>query len=308
MAYLARVRDGSSGAIADGYWLCQVVAVENEDTAIVPLVSALYAQAAPDFVSENAELKAALAAVSEACAGRGVWVIDRAGDRGELDADLLAAGRAFVVRQKGDRLLLWGWRTIATARLATDCPLSHAPRIVRQENGQEVSCRLDYGCRPVRLPERHPDQAGDPRHPPRHRRQTRVRHPELPPLCPRRRQPRDLRQLAPAPATRRQRPAPAHSRLPLRFLGKVLSDTACPAGTIVGIVSEHRNSDQRIFCRRAVGRHLCSRNETTPRLMNDAAGRRTYGEANKRGAGSHFTPALFSEHTPHARALLQRLG
>ena len=39
MQYLARVRDGSTGAIADGYWLCQVVAVENEDTAIVPLMS-----------------------------------------------------------------------------------------------------------------------------------------------------------------------------------------------------------------------------------------------------------------------------
>jgi len=165
MEYLARVRDGSSGEIADGYWLCQVAdryrvrgqPVENEDTAIVPLVSALYSQAAPDFVSENAELKAAMAAVSEACAGRGVWIIDRGGDRGELYADLLAAGRSFVVRQKGDRHLLWGWRTIETARLAADCPLSHATRIVRQEHGQEVACRLDYGCRPVRLPE-HPDK------------------------------------------------------------------------------------------------------------------------------------------------------
>ena len=158
MQYLARVRDGSTGAIADGYWLCQVVAVENEDTAIVPLMSTLYSQAAPDFVSENAELKAAIAAVSEACDGRGVWVVDRGGDRGELYADLLAAGRSFVIRQNGDRHLHWGLRTLETARLAADCPLSHATRIVRQDNGQEVSCRLDYGCRPVRLPE-HPDQA-----------------------------------------------------------------------------------------------------------------------------------------------------
>jgi hypothetical protein len=57
MEYLARVRDGSTGDIADGYWLCQVIAVENEDTAIVPLYSALYSQAAPDFVSEGARLR-----------------------------------------------------------------------------------------------------------------------------------------------------------------------------------------------------------------------------------------------------------
>ena len=103
MEYLARVRDGSTGTIADGDWLCQVIAVENEDAAIVPLMSTLYSQGAPDFVSENAELKAAMAAVSEACDGRGVWVVDRGGDRGELYADLLAAKRSFVVRQKGDR-------------------------------------------------------------------------------------------------------------------------------------------------------------------------------------------------------------
>ena len=157
MQYLARVRDGSTGAIADGYWLCQVVAVENEDTAIVPLMSTLYSQAAPDFVSENAEMKTAMAAVAEACNGRGVWVVDRGGDRSELYADLLAARRSFVIRQKGDRHLHWGLRTIETARLAADCPLSHATRIVRQENGQEISCRLDYGSRPVRLPE-HPDK------------------------------------------------------------------------------------------------------------------------------------------------------
>ena len=157
MEYLAKVRDGSTGAIADGYWLCQVVAVENEDPAIVPLVRTLYSQAAPDFISENAELKAAMAAVSEACAGRGVWVIDRGGDRGELYADLLAAGRSFVIRQQGNRHLSWGLRTVETAQLAADCPLTHATRIVRQGNGEEISCRLDYGCRPVRLPE-HPDK------------------------------------------------------------------------------------------------------------------------------------------------------
>ena len=157
MQYLARVRDGSSGEIADGYWLCQVIAVENEGNAIVPLHSALYSQRAPDFVSENAELKAAMAVVSEACEQRGVWVIDRGGDRGELYADLLAAGRSFIVRQKGDRHLRWGLRLIETAWLAATCPLSHATRIVRQENGEEVSCRLHYGCRPVRLPE-HPDK------------------------------------------------------------------------------------------------------------------------------------------------------
>ena len=61
-----------------------------------------------------------------------------------------------MIRQKGDRHLRWGLRTIETAQLAADCPLSYATHIVREENGQEVPAACDYGCRPVRLPE-HPD-------------------------------------------------------------------------------------------------------------------------------------------------------
>ncbi|MDH3660162.1 MAG: hypothetical protein OEU92_09055, partial [Alphaproteobacteria bacterium] len=89
MEYLARVRDGSTGSLANGYWLCQVIGVENEDSAVVPLYSALYSQRAPDFQSENEEIKTALSEVSAACGGRGVWVVDRGGDRGELYTPLL---------------------------------------------------------------------------------------------------------------------------------------------------------------------------------------------------------------------------
>jgi hypothetical protein len=156
MEYLARVRDGSEGTIVDGYWLCQVIAVENEDNAIVPLYSALYSQKAPDFVSENAEVKTAMAAVSDACDGRGVWIVDRGGDRGTLYSDLLDSGRSFVIRQKGDRHILWGFRKVETSELAGDCPLYYATNIVREDHGREVVCRLEYGFRPVRLAE-HPD-------------------------------------------------------------------------------------------------------------------------------------------------------
>jgi hypothetical protein len=158
MEYLARVRDGSTGAIADGYWLCQVIGVENEDNAIVPLYTSLYSQHAPAFVSENAEIGAAMAAVSAATAGRGVWVIDRGGDRGEIYGDLLAHGRSFIIRQTGERHLRSGMGKVSTLHLAESCPLFFATHIVREESGREVRRRLDYGFRPVRLPA-HPDKA-----------------------------------------------------------------------------------------------------------------------------------------------------
>ena len=84
MEYLSRVRDGSEGKIADGYWLCQVIGVENEGQEITPLYGELYSSSAKDFVSENREILRALRQVSEAVGQRGIWVIDRGGDRGKL--------------------------------------------------------------------------------------------------------------------------------------------------------------------------------------------------------------------------------
>ncbi len=155
MEYLARVRDGSTGGIANGYWLCQVIGVENEKSAIVPLYSALYSQRAPDFQSENEEIKTAFREVSAACGGRGVWVVDRGGDRGELYTPLLDAGQSFIIRNTGVRHLLSGRGKVETADLAESCPMLYATHIVREEKGKEVGYRLDYGFRPVRLPE-HP--------------------------------------------------------------------------------------------------------------------------------------------------------
>ena len=157
MEHLARVRDGSTGTIADGYWLTHVIGVENEDNAIVPLYAALYSQKAPDFVSENAEILTAVRTVAAACHGRGVWVVDRGGDRGELYAPLIEEGHSFIIRNKGDRHLLTGHSPdseakAATVELAISCPMHYATHIVREEQGQEVSYRLDYGFRRVRLP------------------------------------------------------------------------------------------------------------------------------------------------------------
>lgn len=160
MEHLARVRDGSEGTIADGYWLAHVVGVENEDNAIVPLYASLWSQKAPDFVSENEEILTAVRTVAAACHGRGVWVIDRGGDRGELYAPLIGEGHDFIVRNKGDRHLLIGHSPAveakaATQELAASCPMHFATHIVREGRGQEVAYRLDYGFRPVRLPQ-HP--------------------------------------------------------------------------------------------------------------------------------------------------------
>jgi hypothetical protein len=153
--YLAWVRDGSTGGFANGYWLCQVIAAENEDNAIVPLYSALYSQKARDFQSEKEQIKTAVSKVSAAYGGRGVWVVDRGGDRGELYAPLQDAGQSFIIRNTGQRHVFAGRRKVETAALAAHCPMLYATCIVREEKCREICYRLDYGIRPVCLPE-HP--------------------------------------------------------------------------------------------------------------------------------------------------------
>jgi hypothetical protein len=153
MEYLSRVRDGSEGKIADGYWLCQVIGVENEGNEITPLYGELYSSQAKDFVSENREILRALGKVSGAVGEKGVWVIDRGGDRGKLYEELIPHGLRFIVRQMGDRHLLLGPRRELALQVALDGPLPYQTEIVREVKGQEQVFHLSYGFRAVRLPD-----------------------------------------------------------------------------------------------------------------------------------------------------------
>jgi len=153
MEYLSRVRDGSEGKIADGYWLCQVIGVDNEGNEITPLYGELYSSSAHDFVSENREILRALGKISRAVGGKGIWVMDRGGDRGKLYAELIPQGRRFIIRQMGDRDLLSGPRRESTLQIALDCPLPYQTEIVREVKGQEQVFHLSYGFRVVRLPD-----------------------------------------------------------------------------------------------------------------------------------------------------------
>lgn len=154
MENLARVRDGSAKVLANGYWLMQVIGVANEGQEITPAYGELYSQEADDFVSENEEMLKAINKVSRACDNRGVWVIDRGGDRGKILAEMVPPekGRRFIIRLKGERHLLWRKTKRPALTSALSCPLPYATTIVGQETDQEKVHHLEYGFRSVRLP------------------------------------------------------------------------------------------------------------------------------------------------------------
>jgi hypothetical protein len=154
MEYLARVRDGSKGELSDGYWLCQVVAVECGGQEITPLVNHLWSAEAPDFVSENEEVLRCVAEVSRFTEERGIWVMDRGGDRIRLFDTLLAWDRRFLVRLVGNRDLLWRGRERLASEIAQHTPLPYIEHVTKQNaDGSEKIVELSFGARPVRLPE-----------------------------------------------------------------------------------------------------------------------------------------------------------
>jgi hypothetical protein len=155
MENLAVVRDGSTGELHRGYWLCDVTAAEVNGSEIVPLYQKLFSVEAKDFTSENAEVLAAVDLVRAHTQGRGIWTIDRGGDRKKLLEPLLDRGERFVIRSTGKRTVIDRRRLQGSvAEVAGRCRLRHQARIIKIQDGQEKIHELRYGAEPIHLPGR----------------------------------------------------------------------------------------------------------------------------------------------------------
>jgi Transposase DDE domain len=153
MEYMAKVRDGSEKEEGRGYWTLNVIGAEVGSARVVPLYGRLYSPQAPDWGSENAEITRAIAEVSAATEGRGIWVLDRGGDRGKLFDYLLDKKHRFIIRLRGDRSL--ESPCLQSALLtAQDCPALFVEYVAKEESDQERPLRLEVGYRRVRLPGR----------------------------------------------------------------------------------------------------------------------------------------------------------
>ena len=155
MEHLAPVRDGSTGELHQGYWLCDVTAAEVNGSEIVPLYQKLFSVEAKEFSSENAEILTAVDLIRAHTQGRGIWAMDRGGDRKRLLEPLLDRGERFVIRSTGkrtvvDRRKLQG----SVVEVAGRCRLRHQARIIKIQDGREKTYELRYGAEPIRLPDR----------------------------------------------------------------------------------------------------------------------------------------------------------
>lgn len=113
----------------------------------------LYSQDSPDFKSENSEILKAISLVSHYTDNRGIWVIDRGGDRDTLYRPILKDNQRFIVRMVGTRHLLYRHKSINALELAWWCHCPYKDSVVRTEGGKEKVYEIRYGYIPVRLPE-----------------------------------------------------------------------------------------------------------------------------------------------------------
>jgi hypothetical protein len=75
--------------------------VQGED--LIPLYGELYSQQARDFRSKNSQILGFVDRVRAGVGDRGIWALDRGGDRGILLKGLLKRELRFVVRLVGKR-------------------------------------------------------------------------------------------------------------------------------------------------------------------------------------------------------------
>jgi hypothetical protein len=152
MEYLAKVYDGSSGELHLGYWLCDITGAEVNGSEITPLYQHLYSVEAEKFESENAEILAGIDQIRKHTQGRGIWAVDRGGDRKKLLEPLLNRGQRFVIRSTGQRHVIDRRnRKRSVAELGACCRLRYQAKVIKIEDGKEKTYDLRYGVEPIRL-------------------------------------------------------------------------------------------------------------------------------------------------------------
>jgi hypothetical protein len=153
MECLALVRDGSTKETrSPGYWTMEVVGADVEGEELVPLYGELYSQDAKGFVSENAQIMKAVDAVASHVDRKGIWTIDRGGDRKRLLAGFLERLLRFVIRMNGDRHVVHEGVTKSMEEVAASCPCPHIRTIEIEKDGTRQKKTLSLGSATVYLP------------------------------------------------------------------------------------------------------------------------------------------------------------
>jgi len=167
MDYLATVRDGSTGALVNGYWLVELYASLSRKNP-VPILLEPFSHEEPYSPGQNPVVLAAVHKIFELTNNRGVLVVDRGFDGWVMFEDWLDNRYRFVARLVGKRHLLWFCGSfeqreteqlipIRADQLAEQTPTPHRFYKLIRRHGKPVFRITQIGWEKVRLPGREED-------------------------------------------------------------------------------------------------------------------------------------------------------
>jgi len=132
MDYLATVRDGSTGALVNGYWLVELyVSLSRKNP--VPVLLEPFSHEEPSNAGQNPVVLEAVHTLFELTGGRGVLVIDRGFDGWVMFEQWLDHPYRFVARLVGTRHLL------RTSGDSQPCPMEHGMPIRAEQLAEQIS-------------------------------------------------------------------------------------------------------------------------------------------------------------------------
>jgi len=149
---LCRVRDGSTGEIADGYWYAGASALTAGHKQPIPVYSRIYSTAEEGYVSNNAETLKSFAFLSAHFPKTTIRALDRGYDAGYVFDYFIPRGETFIVRMN-DRSVLYKGEKILLSRLAGQFKGEYTLKF-EAKDGKKADCKISTV--PVSLPD-YPD-------------------------------------------------------------------------------------------------------------------------------------------------------
>jgi hypothetical protein len=151
---LCRVRDGSTGELADGYWIAGVNALTSERKQPIPVYSHIYSTKEADYTSNNTETLKSLEFISGHFPKTNIRALDRGYDAGYIFDYFIPRDEHFIVRSDGTRHIIHKGCKLAVSALAKRFKGQYVLKF-EAKDGKKVKSKISIA--PISLP-KHPDK------------------------------------------------------------------------------------------------------------------------------------------------------
>jgi len=152
---LCKVRDGSTGEIADGYWSAGVSALAAEHKQPIPIYSRIYSSVEEGYISNNAETLRSLEYISSHFPKTNIRALDAGYDAGYIFDYFIPLEESFIVRTYGNRNCVYRGKKILISKLAKQFKGKYALKF-ETKDGRKADCKISIVS--VSLPD-YPDAA-----------------------------------------------------------------------------------------------------------------------------------------------------